>query len=238
MTIDITLWAAVTKRNTRSTQERWVWMCTWSSSRCVSSSILLMSSIDRSTQRSSQQKSWRWKLVKSLFSCYLVTVWGEKTQTVTGINIAASACTAPRSALPCEWISPPCPAAPTSGSGRSPACRQSWRDSYFHAALSAQDGTERVSIHAWSHLTSQKPQLDTREENILMAKKNVGRSGPTRTWGTMEESVSPYLPAWTQGAPASFLWVEDGWILISLVVLVQEQCTKQVRTRCWSQFRG
>lgn len=43
---------------------------TVSSSFWVSSSILLMSSIVRSIHLSIQQKSWRWKFVNILFSCF------------------------------------------------------------------------------------------------------------------------------------------------------------------------
>lgn len=46
---------------------------TSSSSFCVSASIRRISSIVSSTHLSIQQKSWRWKLVKILFSC-----WGRQ----------------------------------------------------------------------------------------------------------------------------------------------------------------
>jgi len=50
---------------------------TSSSSFCVSASICLISSIVSSTHLSIQQKSWRWKLLKILFSCWgtQVEVW-------------------------------------------------------------------------------------------------------------------------------------------------------------------
>lgn len=117
---------------------------TWSSSLCVSSSIRRMSSIVRSTQRSSQQNSCRWKLVKSLFSCYSKEIGVTLSRSASWLLWDADG-------SPYEWSSPRVPVVPTSGNEPSPACTLSYRDNYHCEALSEETWVQMTVRHSWTH---------------------------------------------------------------------------------------